>query len=342
MTSEALASTAIPIEIGCFRPGPEVFIEGVATGPLAGLRFAAKDLFDVAGFVTGGGNPSWFATHTPADTTAPVIRQLIDNGATLVGKTMTDDLACGMFGENPALRHTSKSALSRPRPGRLLERLGICGRGGARRLRDRHRHRGQHPRPGVVLRDLRLSTFARPGEPQRLHSDGAELRYLRLAGARSAHAVEGRRCAAAGRRRSRAVRIRDGVRHAGARRARSSRALYSAFRKARHIEYRSPSRRSRAGCGGQGILAADEPTVVEQQWGMVRTRAPRAGAGTCGALHPGLARNGGRLSACRCGASSTDARARRAPARRPDRPFPHHSCAAAAPQFLIRSADELS
>jgi amidase len=101
MTSEALAGAAIPIEIGCFRPGPEIFIAGAATGPLAGLRFAAKDLFDVAGVVTGGGNPSWFATHAPADTTAPVIGQLVDSGATLVGKTMTDDLACGMFGENP-------------------------------------------------------------------------------------------------------------------------------------------------------------------------------------------------------------------------------------------------
>jgi amidase len=101
MTSEALAGAAAPIEGNCFRPGPQVFIAGAATGPLAGLRFAAKDLFDVAGFVTGGGNPSWFATHPPADTTAPAIRQLLDHGATLIGKTITDDLACGMFGENP-------------------------------------------------------------------------------------------------------------------------------------------------------------------------------------------------------------------------------------------------
>src|SRR5882757_4897063 len=69
MTSNALAGTAPPIEINCFRPGPAVNIKGAASGPLAGLRFAAKDLFDVSGFVTGGGNPSWLVTHEVADTT---------------------------------------------------------------------------------------------------------------------------------------------------------------------------------------------------------------------------------------------------------------------------------
>src|SRR5262249_31966122 len=88
-------------ESGCFRPGPAVEIAGAANGPLAGLRFVAKDLFDVAGFVTGGGNPTWLATHVPAAATAAAIRELIDSGASLVGKTMTDDLACGLMGINP-------------------------------------------------------------------------------------------------------------------------------------------------------------------------------------------------------------------------------------------------
>ncbi len=101
MPSEAVAENVPPVELNCFRPGPAVNILGAANGPLAGLQFAAKDLFDVAGFVTGGGNPTWLATHAPADTIAPVLLQLLDNGASLVGKTMTDDLACGMFGENP-------------------------------------------------------------------------------------------------------------------------------------------------------------------------------------------------------------------------------------------------
>jgi amidase len=100
MPTDVLANEA-PLPTDAFRAGPAVNIAGAASGPLAGLRFAAKDLYDVAGFVTGGGNPSWLATHPPADITAPVILDLLDNGASLVGKTVTDDLACGMFGENP-------------------------------------------------------------------------------------------------------------------------------------------------------------------------------------------------------------------------------------------------
>jgi len=99
--SKAHSINAPRLDAGCFRPGPAVEIPGAASGPLAGLRFVAKDLFDVAGVVTGGGNPTWLATHKPADATAPVIRELLDNGATLVGKTITDDLACGLMGINP-------------------------------------------------------------------------------------------------------------------------------------------------------------------------------------------------------------------------------------------------
>ena len=99
--SKVHSINAPSLNVGCLRPGPAVEIPGAASGPLAGLRFVAKDLFDIAGFVTGGGNPTWLATHKPADATAPVIRELLDNGATLVGKTITDDLSCGLMGINP-------------------------------------------------------------------------------------------------------------------------------------------------------------------------------------------------------------------------------------------------
>lgn len=87
--------------LGCFVAHEDVRVKGEALGPLNGLTFAVKDLYDVAGFVTGGGNPDYLRTHAaPADTTAPPILQLLDAGADLEGKTITDDLACGMFGEN--------------------------------------------------------------------------------------------------------------------------------------------------------------------------------------------------------------------------------------------------
>jgi amidase len=38
-------------------------ILGTTSGALKGLTFAAKDLFDVDGYVTGCGNPDWMRTH---------------------------------------------------------------------------------------------------------------------------------------------------------------------------------------------------------------------------------------------------------------------------------------
>ena len=79
--------------VGAFIPGERTTRAGAASGPLAGLSFAAKDLFDVAGTVTGYGNPDWAATHAPATRDAMVITQLLQAGATLTGKTKTVDLA---------------------------------------------------------------------------------------------------------------------------------------------------------------------------------------------------------------------------------------------------------
>jgi amidase len=77
-----------------------VVLNGAPVGPLAGLSFAAKDLFDIAREVTGAGNPDWLASHPAAARTAPVVQKLVDAGATMVGKTHTDELSRGLFGEN--------------------------------------------------------------------------------------------------------------------------------------------------------------------------------------------------------------------------------------------------
>src|SRR6202042_1247421 len=87
-------------DIGAFVPGPRVRIEGRAGGPLAGLTFAAKDLFDVAGVPTGGGNHDW-PTGRPVPTRhAWAVQTLLDAGATLIGKTITDEVSLGILGEN--------------------------------------------------------------------------------------------------------------------------------------------------------------------------------------------------------------------------------------------------
>jgi amidase len=78
-----------------------VHIPGAPAGPLAGLTFAAKDLFDVAGHPTGGGNPDW-ARQNPVPTRhAWAVQRLLDAGATLIGKTITDEVSLGILGENP-------------------------------------------------------------------------------------------------------------------------------------------------------------------------------------------------------------------------------------------------
>ena len=75
-------------------------IDGAQHGPLAGVRFAAKDLFDVAGMRTGAGNPDWALAQQPAREHAPIVAALLAAGARLVGKTHTDELSRGIFGEN--------------------------------------------------------------------------------------------------------------------------------------------------------------------------------------------------------------------------------------------------
>ncbi len=86
--------------INAFVPGPRVHIDGAPDGPLSGLTFAAKDLFDVAGVPTGGGNHDWARVNPVPTQHAWAVRTLLDAGATLIGKTITDEVSLGILGEN--------------------------------------------------------------------------------------------------------------------------------------------------------------------------------------------------------------------------------------------------
>jgi amidase len=86
--------------LGAFLAGVDVRLPGRPGGSLDGLTFAAKDLFDVKGFVTGCGNPDWAATHTAAQRSAGAVEALLNAGATLVGKTITDEISLGLLGIN--------------------------------------------------------------------------------------------------------------------------------------------------------------------------------------------------------------------------------------------------
>jgi amidase len=83
-----------------FMPYPAVPVPHASSGPLSGLTFAAKDLFDVAGYPTSAGSPHMLAMSGIKTRTAPTVQKLLDSGARLVGKTITDELAFSMSGKN--------------------------------------------------------------------------------------------------------------------------------------------------------------------------------------------------------------------------------------------------
>jgi amidase len=85
---------------GAFCQDNHVAVAATAPGPLDGLTFAIKDVFDVAGSRTGFGHPRWLATHAAAAETAPAVNALLDAGADLVGRTISDELCYSIAGEN--------------------------------------------------------------------------------------------------------------------------------------------------------------------------------------------------------------------------------------------------
>ncbi len=87
-------------DFGAFVPGPRCARAPTASGPLDGLTFGVKDLIDVAGTKTGGGNPDWLKAQSPAAQSAPAVDALLAAGAGLVGKTVTDELAFSLEGVN--------------------------------------------------------------------------------------------------------------------------------------------------------------------------------------------------------------------------------------------------
>ena len=83
-----------------FVPGEMITVAPNREGKLSSLTFAVKELYDVNGFVTGAGNPRWKETHPVAQTTAPAVELLLNEGATLLGKTISDEMAFSLDGEN--------------------------------------------------------------------------------------------------------------------------------------------------------------------------------------------------------------------------------------------------
>ncbi|MFT4103609.1 MAG: amidase [Burkholderiaceae bacterium] len=86
--------------VHAFVPYPDAPVPRAGRGPLVELSFGVKDLYDVAGYPTGGGSPFVLAMSGIKRGTAPAVQALLDAGARFVGKTVTDELAFSMNGSN--------------------------------------------------------------------------------------------------------------------------------------------------------------------------------------------------------------------------------------------------
>lgn len=75
-------------------------LKGAAGGPLAGLTGAVKDMYDIAGERSGGGNPDWLANTRPATSNAAAIDRILGAGGTIVGKTICDEFFYSVAGIN--------------------------------------------------------------------------------------------------------------------------------------------------------------------------------------------------------------------------------------------------
>ncbi|MCP1502683.1 Asp-tRNA(Asn)/Glu-tRNA(Gln) amidotransferase A subunit family amidase [Curtobacterium herbarum] len=86
---------------------------GGASGPLAGVRVAVKDLIAVRGQVIGAGNPTWQAQADIEDEHAPAVAMLLDAGAEVTGIARSDEFAYGLAGRNAHSGTTPNGAAPR-------------------------------------------------------------------------------------------------------------------------------------------------------------------------------------------------------------------------------------
>jgi Asp-tRNA(Asn)/Glu-tRNA(Gln) amidotransferase A subunit family amidase len=94
-------------------------IEPTGVGSLNGLRFAVTDLIDRGGYKTGCGHPDWARTQPVAAAYAVCGEQLLAAGAQCAGKTVSDELAFSLDGENSffdTLRARVNEYLNRSHP----------------------------------------------------------------------------------------------------------------------------------------------------------------------------------------------------------------------------------
>lgn len=72
----------------------------IKSNQLAGLTLSVKDVFNVQGLTTGAGNLVWRNGQPKSNTTASAVDAVLGAGAVWIGKTVTDELAFSLAGNN--------------------------------------------------------------------------------------------------------------------------------------------------------------------------------------------------------------------------------------------------
>ncbi|KAF9018009.1 amidase signature enzyme [Hymenopellis radicata] len=90
-----MADTYIPGNQDYLIPVPSRLYSLLDTRPLAGKRFALKDIYDAKGLQTGGGSRAYEEVYPPATENGPALQKLLDLGAVPVGKSKTSQFAHG-------------------------------------------------------------------------------------------------------------------------------------------------------------------------------------------------------------------------------------------------------
>lgn len=79
---------------------PTVDAPHAESGPLAGCTLAVKDIFQVAGYPNGWGQPTRLAEAEPDTETMAAVQKMLDAGAQVTGKSQCEELCFSLTGIN--------------------------------------------------------------------------------------------------------------------------------------------------------------------------------------------------------------------------------------------------
>ena len=100
-----------------WRSVGDPLLQGAWEGPLAGLTVAVKDLFAIAGYRIGAGNPTYLESARREEQTSPAVADLLRGGASLRGIARTDEFAYSIAGDNAHYGTPPNGALPGALPG---------------------------------------------------------------------------------------------------------------------------------------------------------------------------------------------------------------------------------